>query len=560
MKTLSLFIFLLAIANLNSIHGNIVNSSTIKSQYDFIVIGIGTSGSVVTRRLYEMGATVLALEGGGNWANRTGLFRTQWGSWNFYADANPNRGGYKEQISVGKTTGGSMKLSNNGWEQGDPTWYDDLSVKVGSSKYKFSVAKCLYDNVIERNYLSNTGKIQIQQSNANTVLANGWKTVGNNLGLQSYNDCRTVGATRGFCFEPSSLKWVATGDTGVNSGSISWQEYAYDMQFVPTVDVAVSSRVTKLLTQIIAGNKVATGVSVVVDGYESKNISARLGVILVAGPLNNPEILMRSGIGDAATLSSLGIPVFQNLPAVGRNLGEPGSLFMLYNVNFTAADIGSPATPNSRPTKPTAFIRTIYAPTFLPDLELIGIAFIAGGTGQMRFIMYDLGRNTTGETYPFSKDGLDLGNVNPRYLATQAEVTRKANFFTVTRQIVAQLAAQLPQFSFVEQAPTAGVVGQVALENLVRQIPENGGLDVAGHWGSSCIMGPYNAVATSVVNPDFQVQGVRNLYIGDTSVFVNEPAAGGIAPGVYVGEMLSQFLSRYYYGYNLRPVYGICLP
>src|SRR6202012_5135746 len=81
----------------------------------------------------------------------------------------------------------------------------------------------------------------------------------------------------------------------------------------PTVRIMVTSRVARVRRE----NGGATGVRVRL-GQGWTEIHAR-EILLCAGAIHSPAILMRSGIGPAAALTALGVPILRNLPAVGQN-------------------------------------------------------------------------------------------------------------------------------------------------------------------------------------------------------------------------------------------------
>lgn len=549
---------LLSCVLLSGTMSTVVDVDDVKNSYDFIVIGLGTSGPVILNRLHEMGAkNILGIEGGGDWSNTTlTLSKTQWGSWNYYADRDTRRpGSYKAEIVQGRTTGGSMRLSNNGWERGIPVWHNTMANIVRDERYNYTVAKCFYENVIERDINTTRGKIQVRQSNSNTILGDAWKTIGLNMGYKVYNDCRYIDSNdNSFCYESSALKWTSNGGLPIGRSSTSWEEYGREIEDDKGVDIILNSRVVKLLTKYKRGVKSIIGVRVIVNGEYTMDIKAKKATILASGTLGNINILSASGIGNRTVLESAGIQVFNELPAVGFNFQDTGTLTVGYSSNFSINDINTPGSVLLN-TKLAAFIKTVYSTRSAPDFLLIGIL----STGSITFIQYDLDRNNSGRVYPITYDPLVRSNVETNYLGSNLEINRKATFYNITRSIVEKLRQQLPQFYFTERAPTSGVYSLSDLTTLMLQHPTNGGINPSGHFSGTCRMGPYGDVLNSVVNPDLQVHDIDSLYIADNSVYPIYPGSGGIAPGVLIGERMSQILSEKYFAYNMRNVYGQCI-
>lgn len=95
--------------------------------------------------------------------------------------------------------------------------------------------------------------------------------------------------------------------------------------------MAIFSRVTKILIDPLT--KTAVGVEFVKKG-KNRTVFAKKEVILSAGPINSPQLLMLSGVGPKDHLNNLGIPVIQDLP-VGQNLQDHyGTLGKAYYIIF----------------------------------------------------------------------------------------------------------------------------------------------------------------------------------------------------------------------------------
>src|SRR5580704_5575709 len=125
--------------------------SELRSRYDFIVCGSGSSGSVVARRLAENPAvSVLLLEAGGNDDLPSITDGRQWASnlkterdWNFQTRPNPHLNGRSDSLAAGKVLGGGSSINGMAWarghkndwdyfarEAGDPAWNYDSVLKI----------------------------------------------------------------------------------------------------------------------------------------------------------------------------------------------------------------------------------------------------------------------------------------------------------------------------------------------------------------------------------------------------------------------------------------------
>lgn len=555
--------------------------------YDWIVVGAGTTGSVLCGRLVQAGGSVLCLEAGGDWEyNTTTKTLTQWGSYNYFIDRDPTRNNYAAIMQGGKGAGGSMYLTGNGWEQGQKYWWDKIQVLAQDSRYSYNNAQCYFDNIIVNALNTNTGKIQVRQSASSTVLANNWKTLGTNLGYPIQNDCNDpTSLANQFCFEPSSTRWSAGNNQSVGSRDTSWAEYVRPLLNNSRLEVVFGAKVNKVLlcngcngcddgcpngfvgarSKLGGGSGIyAYGVQAIINGT-SYDIQSRYGVILSAGAINTPEILQLSGIGEPALLQSLGVRVKVPLPMVGKSLQDGGEVPITFTSNIPLSDFAAPNTGFTN-TKLAAFISTPNAAPGEADLLLLGIVFRAGTSTTISTINFNIGTNQaipstgipvpgSGELYLVTKDPLTATSAKYSYTDTSVKLNRFVSFYNITRSIMADLAAT-GGYTITETGPSVGKYSFADLSALVRSIPDNGGVTPSPHWGSTCSLG--TNPSNSVVNSRLQVHGVDGLYVADNSVYPYYPGPGGATTAVFIGELLSQQLQARYYGNSLKYVYWAC--
>lgn len=553
--------------------------------YDWIVVGAGTTGSVLCGRIIQAGGSVLCLEAGGDWEyNTTAKTLTQWGSYNYFIDRDPARNNYAALMQGGKGAGGSMYLTGNGWEEGQKFWWDKIQALAQDNRYSYNNAQCYFNNVIVNALNTNTGKIQVRQSASSTPLANYWKSVGINLGYQPQNDCNdATSLANQFCFEPSSTRWSAGNNQAVGSRDTSWAEYVRPLLNSSRLEVVFGAKVTKLLLceqcsncenecseEFLGGKRggndklVAYGVQAVINGT-SYDIKAKYGVILSGGAINTPEILQLSGIGEPALLQSLGVKVKVALPLVGKSLQDGGSVPITFTTNIPLSDFAAPNTGFTN-TKPAAFISTPFAAPGEADLLLLAIVFRTGTSTTISTINFNIGTNQdvpsagipvpgSGELYLVTKDPLTATSAKYSYVTPNLKLQRFVSFYNITRSVMANLAAA-GGYTITETGPSVGKFSFTDLSALVRSIPDNGGVSPSPHWGSTCSLG--TNPSNSVVNSRLQVHGVSGLYVADNSVYPYYPGPGGVTTAIFVGELLSQQISKDYYGNSLKSVYWAC--
>src|ERR1700694_410678 len=127
----------------------------LRSQYDFIVCGSGSSGSVVARRLAEKPAvSVLLLEAGGHDDVPAVMRAEQWllnlGSerdWNFAAQPNPHLNGRSNPFGMGKVLGGSSSINAMAWARGHKNDWNDLAEDTGDDGWSYQSVLDIYRDI-----------------------------------------------------------------------------------------------------------------------------------------------------------------------------------------------------------------------------------------------------------------------------------------------------------------------------------------------------------------------------------------------------------------------------
>lgn len=303
-------------------------------------------------------------------------------------------------------------------------------------------------------------------------------------------------------------------------------------------------------------NKKATGVRVSTAGV-SYVISARKEVILSAGCYGSPHLLMVSGVGPAATLEGLRIPVVADRPAVGQGMQDHLWVDISYRVNgvtltalsndpafaaeqarlyneHAAGLYTSPATdviawekiPFSLRRNWSNETKTALAayPADWPEVEYISISSYLGDMQDLRSPGprdgFNYGSIGAVLIAPRSRGNLTITSadikvaplINPNFLSEQSDVDLMVASFKRMRQFYATQAMQ----SFViggEYYPGKEVATDKQIENHIRR-----NLNTIWHSTSTCAMGRVNDTRT-VVDSRARVVGVKGLRVVDASAF-----------------------------------------
>jgi choline dehydrogenase-like flavoprotein len=322
----------------------------------------------------------------------------------------------------------------------------------------------------------------------------------------------------------------------------------------PNLQVITGAHVTRVLME----ERRAIGVEYRVQGSaETTHLHAAREVVLSAGALLSPKILMLSGIGPAAQLNALGIPVVHDLPGVGENLHDHidviqvvdaphlKDLFGLSAVGLVRAVKGIFEWRNYRSGMLTTnfaeaggFIRSSpEVPT--PDLQL---HFVIGK-------LVDHGRKTTfghgyschvcllrpksrGRVRLATSDPLAAPLIDPNFLAERDDLDRLVRGFKLMRRILSQPA--LAGYRGRELASSAAAQSDNEIEDFIRNHA-----DTIYHPVGTCRMGPGTM---DVVDAQLRVRGIDRLRVADASIMPRIVSGNTNAPTIMIGEKAADLI------------------
>ncbi|MBY0409980.1 MAG: GMC family oxidoreductase N-terminal domain-containing protein, partial [Burkholderiaceae bacterium] len=285
-------------------------------------------------------------------------------------------------------------------------------------------------------------------------------------------------------------------------------------------------------TRILLEDKRAVGVEYWQGGALTQ-VRATREVLLSAGALLSPQLLMLSGIGPGAQLQRHGISVLHDLPGVGEHLHdhpdvvqimEAPHLKDLFGISLSGMAQAARGMLEWRRSR-TGMLTTNFAEAggFIksdpsepaPDLQLhfvIGKLVDHGrktvlGHGYSAHVCL-LQPKSRGTVTLASKNPMQLPLVNPNFLADPHDMQRMVRGFKRTREILAQPA--LAKWGAQEWALSANATADAQIELYIRQ-----NADTIYHPVGSCRMGPG---AMDVVDAQLRVHGVQGLRVVDASV------------------------------------------
>jgi len=289
----------------------------------------------------------------------------------------------------------------------------------------------------------------------------------------------------------------------------------------PNVEVYSRARVTRLLIE--KGS--AVGIELMRDGSrQTERVRAAREVVLCAGAIESPRLLMLSGIGGADHLRAHGIDVVADLPGVGQNLQDHLKLSVRWR--------GRATLPGSTV---TAGLFTASGASSIPNLQFY--------VGRGADVPDELVSVTVSLVQPQSRGSVTLRSADPlaqpvirvNYLQAAADVAALLEGVRLTRQFGNSRAYDSVRAEEVE--PGAAVTSVSDLETFIREK-----VDTIYHLAGTCRMGPDND-AGAVVDARLNVRGIAALRVADASIMPQVVNAATHAACVVIGEKCADLIS-----------------
>lgn len=293
-----------------------------------------------------------------------------------------------------------------------------------------------------------------------------------------------------------------------------------------------------LVDRVVFSDTRAVGVQVVVDGTAVREYADQ--VVLSAGAIHSPAILLRSGVGPAGHLRSLGIDVHQDLP-VGHGLQDHPMVF----VEIPLAEDAAIRTPDDRHTN-VCVRYTGDAATCSNDMLFTSlnqnVLSMAGADTDSRagaFGVWVNQNHSRGVLTLASTDPRTHPEVHERMLSDERDLARLRNGVRTLVEL-----ARGPEVATIMQGSLRG-----RNEALFAALDDDARLDAhllataadAQHGTSTCRMGAPTA-ADTVVDPSCRVLGLDGLRVVDASIFPSVPRANTNLATIMAGELMADRL------------------
>jgi choline dehydrogenase len=510
-------------------------AAELQPDYDFIVCGSGSSGSVVARRLAEnRDVNVLLIEAGGNDDVPSVMVANQWplnlGSerdWGFIGQPNPHLNGRAMPLEMGKVLGGGSSINAMAWARGHKNDWDFFAEEAGDPAWNYASILNLYRRIEDwhgapdPDYRGTGGLVFVQTAPDPSPIAPAMVEGARSIGIPSFE------GHNGRMMEGSGGASIIELRARDGKRLSAFRTYTYPLMDRANLTVLTNA----LITRVTLDGTRATGVEFVHEG-RARRVRARSEVVLSLGAMHTPKVLMLSGIGDAVVLGRLGISVAQHLPGVGQNFQDHFAIGCVWEYRDALP-------PRNNAGEATFFCKSDSG-LDTPDLQICQVEVpLCSHESARRFnpprhcwTLYG------GVVRPQSRGRIRLTGPNPL-----DPIQIEANTLSHPDDMQAAIACvevcrdvgnSVPLRPYTKREVMPGNLKGLELEAFIRE--------AASTYHHQTCTAKMGRDPMSVVDAQLRVYGIQNLRVADGSILPRVTTGNTMAPCMVIGERAGEML------------------
>ena len=523
--------------------------------FDYVIVGAGAAGCVLTNRLAADGVhSVCLLEAGPRDNNiylrvPAGVYKASSDprfAWQYQTEPHPAVANRSIPMPQGKTLGGSTAINGMNYNRGCPKDFDDWA-EAGNSNWGYSDILPYFKRserrtgAFDSRYRGSKGELPITDSDWRHPVCDSFIEATNRLGLprdDDYNGARQSGV--GYYQRYIEKGWRVSAA----------RAFLRPVANKKNVDIRTNSEAVSILFE----GKRAVGVRYVnVRGSPAREVRARREVVLAAGAANSPKLLQLSGVGPKSLLAALGVETLLDSPGVGANLQDHYIVHLIIRLSGAKAIsgrgaallregvkwlLGRPSVMAIGPSLVYGFVNSRDLVS-TPDVQLDVALGNFAENARERFPVLKLGyfqlRPTSrGYVRAASADPFVAPIIQPAYLNEQVDRQVVIDAFRTVRRILA--ATPLAQYCHSEVLPGPAIADDAELLDYAREV----GL-TAYHLSGTCRMGR-KSDNLSVVDDQLRVHGLQGLRVADASIMPAVPSANTSAAVFMIAEKAADLI------------------
>ena len=504
----------------------------VELQGDVVVVGAGSAGAVVSRRLVDAGASVVLLEAGGEDTNpaihEPSRVHELWGSpedWNYYTAPQAHAAGRRLHLPRGRVLGGTSAFNGMIHVHGYHGDYDHWAY-LGNYGWSFADVLPLFKR--SENFEGGADEYRGAGGPLNVTLDYPRHPVHESI----FAGGQEIGQPLNPDYNGAEIEGISWMQMCIKNGLRQTTAGAFLRPIMddPNLTVVTNARALRL---VFDGDR-CVGVEISRAG-RNEVVHADAEVVVSCGTVESPRLLMLSGVGPSDELRGLGIDVRVDLPGVGENLHDHPVVPLI----FSAETPVPPPALGTSPAQTHLFARSrtgLRAPDLQPlffSVPLYSETWMEGSPNGFTLMAGIIRPVSRGSIKLRSTDPDDEPLIDPAFLGCDADVEAMLAAMEMMREIgrTSAVAAWGPR----ELYPGPTETTEEELVDYMRRA-----VITYHHPVGTCKMGTDR---DAVVDPELRVHGVNGLRIADASIMPDIISGNTNAPSMMIAEKAADLVA-----------------